>query len=114
MRGMTTEVAKDDSTSCRAPSAGNRTPAALRCIPSSFPSTEETMRKSVSLMMLSVIATAVACVQPVNTVPPVVAPTDAVQRYDLQVPSDLDIRSIDFSATTFSDVSGQPHGVTSS
>jgi hypothetical protein len=42
----------------------------------------------------------------VNTVPEPVTPTAAIQYYDLDVPPDLEIKSVDFSATTFSDVSG--------
>jgi hypothetical protein len=39
-------------------------------------------------------------------VPEPVAPTAAIQYYDLEVPAELEVKSIDFSATTFSDVSG--------
>ena len=67
-------------------------------------------RVSLSVFVLPILATALACVPPVNTVPSVVAPTDAVQYYDLELPADLEIKSVDFSATTFSDVSGTPHG----
>jgi hypothetical protein len=42
----------------------------------------------------------------VNTVPEPVTPTAAIQYYDLDVPPDLEIKAVDFSATTFSDVSG--------
>jgi len=72
------------------------------------------MRNKVSLFILPAIALGVACTQPVNTVPPPVTPTDAVQYYDLQIPSELDIRTIDFSATTFADVNGPPEGATTS
>jgi len=48
---------------------------------------------------------AAACA-PVNTVPGPVSPTAAVQYYDLEIPPDLDIRAVDFSASTFSAVSG--------
>lgn len=51
--------------------------------------------------------------RPVNTVPDPVSPTAAVQRYDLEVPPDLEIKSVDFSASTFSAVSGSD-GSTSS
>jgi hypothetical protein len=43
---------------------------------------------------------------PVNTVPEPLAPTDPVQHYDLEVPAALEIRSVDFDASLFSDVSG--------
>jgi hypothetical protein len=42
----------------------------------------------------------------VNTVPNPVSPTAAIQYYDLEVPPDLEIKAVDFSATTFTDVSG--------
>jgi hypothetical protein len=42
----------------------------------------------------------------VNTVPAPVTPTAAVQYYDLEIPPDLEIKSVDFSATTFSEVAG--------
>lgn len=72
------------------------------------------MRNRVSLFVLPALATGIACVPPVNTVPPPVAPTAEVQHYDLEVPSDLDIKAVDFSATTFADVSGPSQGPTTS
>jgi len=62
-------------------------------------------RVSLSLFILPALVSTVAC-SPVNTVPEPVAPTAAIQHYDLELPADLEIRSVDFSATTFSDVSG--------
>jgi len=56
---------------------------------------------------------AVAACHPVNTVPEPVSPAAAVQYFDLDVPHDLEIRAVDFSATTFTDVSGS-QGLTSS
>src|SRR5205809_783651 len=47
-----------------------------------------------------------AACAPVNTVPGPVSPTAAGQYYDLEIPPDLDIRAVDFSASTFSAVSG--------
>ena len=58
----------------------------------------------------------VCCVtgcQTINTVPDPVSPTAAIQYYDLDVPPDLEIRAVDFSATTFSEVAGTG-GATSS
>jgi hypothetical protein len=52
-----------------------------------------------------ILASGVACA-PVNTVPEPVSPTAAIQYYDLEIPPDLEIRAVDFSATTFSAVSG--------
>jgi len=65
---------------------------------------------SISLLLLCSLA---ACT-PINTVPEPVAPNAAIQYYDLDVPPDLEIRSVDFSATTFSDVSGSGGNTSSS
>ena len=62
--------------------------------------------------VLVALASSVAC-HPVNTVPAPVSPTAAIQYYDLEIPPDLEIRAVDFSATTFSAVSGSG-GYTSS
>lgn len=65
------------------------------------------MRFPVSLAatILPVVLWGAAC-SPVNTVPAPVSPTAAVQYHELEVPSDLEIKSVDFAATTFSEVSG--------
>ena len=65
---------------------------------------------SVHLLLVGLVA---GC-QPVNTVPEPVSPTSAIQYYDLEVPPDLEIRSIDFSATTFSEVTGSGGSTSSS
>ena len=65
---------------------------------------------SIQLLLLCMIA---GC-QPVNTVPEPVSPTAAIQHYDLDVPPDLEVRSIDFSATTFSEVEGYGGSTSSS
>lgn len=72
------------------------------------------MRFQVSLaaVILLPVLWGAACT-PVNTVPAPVSPSAAVQYHDLEVPSDLEIKSVDFSATTFSEVSGSG-GVTGS
>ena len=57
-----------------------------------------------TLFHLLLLGCAVGCT--VNTVPEPVSPTAAVQHYDLEVPADLEIRAVDFSATTFSEVTG--------
>jgi hypothetical protein len=62
--------------------------------------------------ILLALVSGVAC-HPVNTVPDPVSPTAAIQYYNLEIPPDLDIRAVDFSATTFSAVSGSG-GYTSS
>lgn len=55
--------------------------------------------------VLLTLVSVIAC-GPVNTVPRPVSPTAAIQYFDLEIPPDLEIRSVDFSATTFSEVSG--------
>lgn len=65
-----------------------------------------------SVFILPAAVAAVAC-SPVNTVPAPVSPTAAIQHYDLEVPADLEIKAVDFSATTFSDVSGSGGATTS-
>ncbi|HWZ27674.1 MAG TPA: hypothetical protein VNX15_03880 [Gemmatimonadales bacterium] len=62
------------------------------------------INRSIPCLLIALVS-AVAC-HPVNTVPRPVSPTAAIQYYDLEIPSDLEIRSVDFSATTFSEVSG--------
>ena len=64
------------------------------------------MRNRMTPFVLPVLATAIACTQPtVNTVPAPVSAVAEVQYYDLDVPSDLDIRTVDFSASSFAEVS---------
>lgn len=65
------------------------------------------------LFVLFTLAPAGACT-PVNTVPEPVAPTAAIQYHDLEIPADLEVKSADFSATTFSDVSGSGGSTSSS
>jgi hypothetical protein len=72
------------------------------------------MRTSLWLFALTAVATETACVKPVNTVPAPVAPTAQVQYYDLELPADLEIKAVDFSATTYADVSGPPEGAVGS
>jgi len=52
------------------------------------------------------ISIGLAACSPVNTVPPPLTPTDPVQHFDLAIPASLEIRSVEFTATTFADVSG--------
>ena len=47
-----------------------------------------------------------AACSPVNTVPAPVEPSDPIQYYDLEIPASLQVQSIEFTATTFADVSG--------
>ena len=64
--------------------------------------------------LAAALAPAVACHPRVDTLPPALAPTDPVQQYDLEVPPGLEIRGVDFTASTFADASGPPGGGVSS
>ena len=63
------------------------------------------MRPWLPILVAPLLAAVVGC-NPVNTVPEPVSPKSAIQYYDLEVPPDLEIKAVDFSATTFSEVSG--------
>jgi hypothetical protein len=73
------------------------------------------MRTEVLLFVFPALVSGVGC-QPtgpsINTLPAPVSPTTAIQYYDLEVPGDLEIKAVDFAATTFSDVFGPPNGTT--
>jgi hypothetical protein len=69
------------------------------------------MPRPAMIFLVSSITWLAGCT--VNTVPKPVSPTASIQYYDLDVPPDLEIRSVDFAATTFADVSGSG-GITSS
>ncbi|HEV7595857.1 MAG TPA: hypothetical protein VGO33_12735 [Gemmatimonadaceae bacterium] len=72
------------------------------------------MRSWSTFVLISIIAAPSACTPtPVNTVPEPMSPTAEVQRYDLDIPADLEIKAVDFTATSFTDVSGY-QGTTSS
>lgn len=60
--------------------------------------------KFVRVSLVLSVAVVVGCT--VNTVPEPVSPSAAVRHFDLDVPADLEVRSADFSATTFAEVSG--------
>jgi hypothetical protein len=70
------------------------------------------MRNRLSLI-IPALATVTACVTPVNTVPAPVTPDTAIQYYDLEVPQDLEVKSVGFSATTFAQVSGNADATSS-
>lgn len=71
------------------------------------------VRATVVLTLTLFAGLAAGCTAAVNTVPEPVSPTAAVQYYDLDIPPDLEVKSVDFAATAFTDVSGF-HGATSS
>lgn len=62
--------------------------------------------------LLATVAVA-ACYQPPNTSPYPVSPTTAIERNDLVVPADLEVRSATYSVTTIPVVDGN-NGTTSS
>ena len=72
------------------------------------------MRNQATLFILPILVSALACQRVVNTMPPVAGPTTEVQYYDLQLPRDLEVKAVDFTATTYAEVFGPPHGPTSS
>ena len=76
------------------------------------PRPEESMRTRVPLSILVALATGTSCrpSQTINTLPAPVPPTALVQYYDLELPADLEIKSVDFTATSFGDVNGTPGG----
>ena len=71
------------------------------------------MRSRLWPFVLPVVVSGVACQPTVDTMPPVASATTAVQYHDLQLPRDLEVKAVDFTATTYADVSGV-NGMTSS
>lgn len=53
------------------------------------------------MLLLAICGVAGACVTPTYTVPEPVDPTDPVQEYALEIPPNLDVHHVDFSATEF-------------
>jgi hypothetical protein len=73
------------------------------------------MRYPVSRFAIASAMLLAACTRTiVNTIPPLVTPLAEVQRYDLELPPDLDVKTIDFTATTYADVRGNSDTGTSS
>ena len=66
-------------------------------------------------ILLALTLSSAACSSTVNTLPPVTAPTAPLQEVVLEIPDGLEIRSVDYDATMYSDVSGMSgsYGVTS-
>jgi hypothetical protein len=67
------------------------------------------MRNPMSAMAVLAALLVAACTTTfpaTNTVPRPVSATAASQYYNLEVPANLEIKSVDFSATTFTEVSG--------
>ena len=63
------------------------------------------MRAHVRLIVPFILVAGAACM-PINTLPNPVTPDAPVQRVDLEIPADLEVRGADFSATAFSKASG--------
>lgn len=61
------------------------------------------------LLTYAVAACAITACFPVNTVPEPVAPSDPVAEYELEIPGNLEVRHVDFSATIYADGSGNLH-----
>jgi len=64
------------------------------------------MRRWSPLVLTPIIAAASACIRPPFPVPEPVSPVTSVQYYDLDIPSDLEIKTVDFGATPFTYVNG--------
>jgi hypothetical protein len=61
------------------------------------------MRHRLAVLALSTVV--LGCTSAVYTLPEAVTPDAAPQRYDLEIPLDLDVKSVDFSIAAYSDVS---------
>jgi hypothetical protein len=73
------------------------------------------MRNRMALVFLPALVMGVACAKtPPYTIPAPVAPTADIQYYDLEVPRDLEVKAVDFDATTYADVGGPAGGPTTS
>jgi hypothetical protein len=53
------------------------------------------------MLRVAACCAAGACVTPTYTVPEPVDPTDPVREYTLEIPPNLEVRNVDFSATEF-------------
>lgn len=67
------------------------------------------MRTISRVLTLAAATWAITACFPVNTVPEPVRPADPVEEFDLEIPGNLDVRHVDFSATMFSQTSGSHH-----
>ena len=63
-------------------------------------------RRILSLLLCSLALAVVGCSTTVNTLPPLATATDPAQHYTLDLPEGLEVKSVDFDATLFSNVSG--------
>ena len=59
-----------------------------------------------SIQPLAAVVLLAACIPTVNTLPPVPTSTSPMRETVLELPDSLEIRSVDFDATLYSDVSG--------
>src|SRR5262245_25044376 len=68
---------------------------------------EALMRSITSLRFgLTVAGLLVVGCRGINTVPEPVSPEAAVQDFELEIPPNLEVRNVDFSAVAYSDVTG--------
>ena len=63
-------------------------------------------RLSAHVLFLVALPLLAACARTVNTLPPVASPAAPTQEYTLEIPPELEIRSVDYDAALYSDVSG--------
>jgi hypothetical protein len=71
------------------------------------------MSFNTSLPLAAAFIAVSGCARPIATAPYPISPTAAVERNDLEVPADLEIRSASYSVTSLPDVTGV-HGNTNS
>jgi hypothetical protein len=64
------------------------------------------MRRSSRFALLPLACVFSACTRPVNTLPPVPTASSPLREILLDLPDSLEIRSVDFDAALYSDVSG--------
>jgi hypothetical protein len=64
------------------------------------------MRRWSPVVLTPIIAAASACISLPMSVPEPVSPVTSVQYYDLDIPSDLEIKTVDFGATPYTYVNG--------
>ena len=67
------------------------------------------MRTIPRLLTCAAAVWAVTACFPVNTVPEPVQPSDPVEEFNLEIPDNLEVRHVDFSATMFAQGSGGQH-----
>ena len=64
-----------------------------------------------AVVPIMALVAAAACQGPINTVPAPAAPDDPIAEYEIEIPDALEVKSVSFDATTFSEVSGSQAAV---